>query len=46
LISPPAAVLVSAVEKVAQGALRLHEFTSLPTPDTQVRVACAFAGRA
>jgi hypothetical protein len=26
-----------------QGAVRLHGLRSSPTPDTQVRVACAFA---
>jgi len=29
--------------KVLQGAVRLHGFTSSPTPETQVRVACALA---
>jgi hypothetical protein len=28
--------------KVLQGAVRLHGFASSPTPDTQVRVACAW----
>src|SRR3954454_8136469 len=44
LISPPAAVLEMAPAKVLQGAVRLHGLTSSPTPDTQVRVACAKAG--
>src|SRR5207253_1899814 len=39
LISPPAAVLEIAPAKVLQGAVRLHGFTSSPTPDTNVRVA-------
>src|ERR1700741_3560834 len=43
LISPPAAVLEIAPAKVLQGAVRLHGFASSPTPDTQVRVACALA---
>src|SRR5689334_18435218 len=42
-ISPPAAVLEMAPAKVLQGAVRLHGLTSSPTPDTQVRVACACA---
>src|SRR3954468_14156699 len=42
-ISPPAAVLEMAPAKVLQGAVRLHGFASSPTPDTQVRVACACA---
>ena len=40
-ISPPAAVFEMAPAKVLQGAVRLHGLASLPTPDTQVRVACA-----
>src|SRR5687768_5176835 len=44
LISPPAAVLEIAPAKVLHGAVRLHGLTSSPTPDTQVRVACAEAG--
>src|SRR5689334_1085802 len=40
-ISPPAAVFEIAPAKVLQGAVRLHGLTSSPTPDTQVRVACA-----
>src|SRR5687768_6946633 len=46
LISPPAAVLVRAPAKVLHGAVRLHGLTSSPTPETQVRVACAEAGAA
>src|SRR5678816_1658998 len=42
-ISPPAAVLEIALAKVLQGAVRLQGLTSSPTPDTQVRVACALA---
>jgi hypothetical protein len=30
--------------KVLQGAVRLHGSASLPTPETKVRVACAWAG--
>src|SRR6478672_10857642 len=41
LISPPAAVLLIAPANVLQGAVLEHGFTSSPTPDTQVRVACA-----
>src|SRR5688572_173089 len=44
LISPPAAVLEIAPAKVLQGAVRLHGLTSSPTPETQVRVAWAWAG--
>src|SRR5438270_13861786 len=40
-ISPPAAVFEMAPPKVLQGAVRLQGFTSSPTPETQVRVACA-----
>ena len=43
LISPLVAVLEIAPAKVLQGAVRLHGLTSSPTPDTQVRVACARA---
>src|SRR5215469_10194518 len=43
-ISPPAAVLASAPAKVRQGAERLQGLASSPTPETQVRVACAAAG--
>src|ERR1044072_7598166 len=46
LISPPAAVFEIAPAKVLHGAVRLHGLTSSPTPDTQVRVACAEAGAA
>jgi hypothetical protein len=42
-ISPPAAVLDIAPAKVLQGAVRLQGLASSPTPDTQVRVACALA---
>src|SRR5690242_18725526 len=44
LISPPAAVLEIAPANVLQGAVRLHGLASSPTPETQVRVACADAG--
>src|ERR1700749_382623 len=44
LISPPAAVFEIAPAKVLQGAVRLHGLASSPTPDTQVRDACALAG--
>jgi hypothetical protein len=43
LISPPAAVLLIAPAKVWHGAVLLHGFASLPTPDTHVRVACALS---
>src|ERR1700674_567922 len=42
-ISPFTAVFEMAPAKVLQGAVRLHGLTSSPTPDTQVRVACACA---
>src|SRR5437867_2753255 len=42
-ISPPAAVFEIAPAQVLHGAVRLHGFTSSPTPDTHVRVACAHA---
>src|SRR6266403_5510210 len=42
-ISPQAAVLEIAPSKVLQGAVRLQGLASSPTPDTQVRVACACA---
>src|SRR5258708_20403237 len=42
-ISPPAAVFEIAPAKVLQGAVRLHGLASSPTPDTQVRLACAWA---
>src|SRR4051812_43184122 len=45
-ISPFVAVFEIAPAKVLQGAVRLHGLASLPTPDTQVRVACAFPGEA
>src|SRR5437764_14379456 len=41
---PPLAVFEIAPAKVLHGAVRLHGFASSPTPDTQVRVACACAG--
>src|SRR5262245_56387455 len=41
LISPPVAVLEIAPANVLHGAVRLHGSASLPTPDTQVRVAWA-----
>src|SRR3982074_3676883 len=41
LMMPPIAVLEMAPAKVLQGAVRLHGLTSSPTPETQVRVACA-----
>src|ERR1700710_2318072 len=44
LISPPAAVLEMAPANVLHGAVRLHGLTSSPTPETQVRVACALTG--
>src|SRR5438046_3408109 len=43
LISPLMAVFEIAPAKVLHGAVRLHGFASSPTPDTQVRVACAWA---
>src|SRR5437764_13699969 len=43
LISPGDAVFEIAPAKVLQGAVRLHGLTSSPTPETQVRVACALA---
>jgi len=39
LMMPPVAVLEIAPAKVLQGAVRLHGFTSSPTPETHVRVA-------
>ena len=42
-ISPLAAVLEIAPAKVLQGAVREHGLTSSPTPETQVRIACACA---
>src|ERR1700704_3109046 len=46
LISPRAAVFEIAPAKVLQGAVRLHGLASSPTPETQVRVAWAWAGEA
>src|SRR5436190_4921557 len=43
-ISPHAAVLLIAPANVLHGAVRLHGLASSPTPETHVRVACAFAG--
>ena len=43
LISPRGAVLEMAPANVLQGAVLLQGFASSPTPDTQVRVACAKA---
>src|SRR6266436_6522082 len=45
-ISPAGAVLEIAPAKVLHGAVRLHGLTSSPTPETQVRVAWAWAGTA
>src|SRR6266496_5931246 len=42
-ISPHVAVFEIAPAKVLHGAVRLHGLASSPTPDTQVRVACAWA---
>src|SRR4051794_17722829 len=44
LIVPAGAVFEIAPAKVLQGAVRLHGLASSPTPETQVRVACALAG--
>src|SRR5438046_10749116 len=44
LISPPVAVFEIAPANVLHGAVRLHGLASSPTPETQVRVACASAG--
>src|SRR5262249_50087774 len=44
LISPAGAVFEIAPAKVLQGAVRLQGLASSPTPETQVRVACAWAG--
>src|SRR5262245_64232844 len=41
LISPLTAVFEIAPANVLHGAVRLHGLASSPTPDTQVRVACA-----
>src|SRR6516165_1283538 len=46
LISPNGAVFEMAPAKVLQGAVRLQGLASSPTPETQVRVACAWAGTA
>src|SRR6185369_2619506 len=46
LISPWAAVFEIATANVLHGAVRLHGLASSPTPETQVRVACAFATEA
>src|SRR5690349_6842996 len=46
LISPPVAVLEIAPANVLHGAVRLHGLKSSPTPETQVRVACALADAA
>src|SRR5215216_1939703 len=46
LISPLMKVLEIAPAKVLQGAVRLQGLTSSPTPETQVRVACAWANAA
>src|SRR3979409_2410074 len=46
LISPLTPVLEIAPAKVLQGAVRLHGLASSPTPETQVLVACAWAGAA
>src|SRR4249919_3500727 len=43
LMMPPGAVLEMAPAKVLQGAVRLQGLASSPTPETQVRVACANA---
>src|SRR5262249_38062279 len=45
-ISPPRAVFEIAPANVLQGAVRLQGLASSPTPETQVRVACAWAGTA
>src|SRR6478752_1134200 len=42
-ISPPLAVLEIAPANVLHGAVRLHGLASSPTPETQVREACAKA---
>src|SRR2546427_4748642 len=42
-ISPSTAVFEIAPAKVLQGAVRLQGLASSPTPETQVRVACAWA---
>src|ERR1041384_7476565 len=45
-ISPPSAVFEIAPAKVLQGAVRLQGLASSPTPETHVRVACAWAAAA
>src|SRR5215203_5759368 len=44
LMMPLMKVFEIAPAKVLHGAVRLHGLTSSPTPETQVRVACAAAG--
>src|SRR5262245_33571227 len=44
-ISPPGAVFEIVPAKVLHGAVRVHGLASSPTPETQVRLACAFAGQ-
>ena len=46
LISPPAIVFEIAPANVLHGAVRLQGLASSPTPETQVREACALAGAA
>src|SRR5438105_8164591 len=46
LMMPGLAVFEIAPAKVLQGAVRLQGLASSPTPETQVRVACACAGAA
>src|SRR4051794_11459787 len=46
LISPPVAVLEIAPANVLQGAVLEQGFASSPTPETHVRVACAWAAPA
>src|SRR5437870_6058287 len=46
LISPLRAVLEMAPAKVLHGAVRLQGLASSPTPETQVRDACAWAKEA
>src|SRR5437763_6314085 len=43
LMMPGLAVFEIAPANVLQGAVRLHGLASSPTPETQVRVACAWA---
>src|SRR5258708_2210015 len=45
-ISPPGAVFAKAPAHVRHGTVRLHGLPSLPTPEIQVLVACAWAGDA